>query len=119
MGGSAATFGIFDDWAGRSGIKKCSCFFKFMIGTQNSMYIHQEFHQVRYQGIVKATVTEGFEDLKFKISEGSDQNWSCPDSALLAVSAKQLCSEPSEILNLMSSNTLETVAFNIPWYLEV
>ena len=29
---------------------------------------------------------EDLEDLKFKISEGSDQNWSCPDSALLAVS---------------------------------
>ena len=27
-------------------------------------------------------------DLKFKISEGSDQNWSCPESAQLAVSAK-------------------------------
>ena len=28
------------------------------------------------------------EDLKFKISEGSDQNWCFPDSAQLAVSAK-------------------------------
>ena len=28
----------------------------------------------RHQGIVKATVSEVFEDLKFKISEGSDQN---------------------------------------------
>ena len=28
------------------------------------------------------------EDLTFKISEGSDQNRSCPESALLAVSAK-------------------------------
>ena len=32
------------------------------------------------------TVSGVFEDLKFKISEDSDQNWSCPDSALLAVS---------------------------------
>ena len=58
---------------------------------------------------MKATVSGVFEDLKFKISEGSDQNSSCPDSALLAVSAKlrqptgqlgkiQLWSEPSEIL---------------------
>jgi hypothetical protein len=28
----------------------------------------------RYQGIVKATHSGVFEDLKFKISEGSDQN---------------------------------------------
>jgi hypothetical protein len=26
-----------------------------------------------------------FEDLKFKISEGSDQNWSCPGSALTVI----------------------------------
>jgi hypothetical protein len=36
--------------------------------------------------IVKATVFGVLEDLTFKISEGSDQNWSCPESALLAVS---------------------------------
>ena len=42
----------------------------------------------RLQGIVKSTVFGVFEDLKFKISEGYKQNWSCPDSALLAVSAK-------------------------------
>ena len=35
---------------------------------------------------LKDTVSGVFEDLNFKISEGSDQNWSCPDSALLAVS---------------------------------
>ena len=40
------------------------------------------------EGILKATVFGSFEDLKFKISEGSDQNLSCPDSALLAVSTK-------------------------------
>ena len=39
----------------------------------------------------------------FKISEGSDQNWSCPGSALLAVSV----------------NTTETVLVSISWYLEV
>ena len=60
--------------------------------------------KVWYQGILKAKVSGVFEDLKFKISEGSDENWSFPDSALLAVSA------------LMSSNTPETVAFNILWY---
>ena len=54
--------------------------------------------KVWYQGILKATVSEVFEDFKFKISEGQLQFWS----------------EPSEILNLRSSNTQETVAFNIP-----
>ena len=32
------------------------------------------FHQVWYQGIVKATVSGLFENLRFKISEGLDQN---------------------------------------------
>ena len=41
-----------------------------------------------YQGGVKSTVSLVFEDLKFKISEGYDQNWCFPDSAQLAVSAK-------------------------------
>ena len=43
------------------------------------------FHQVWYQGGVKATVSGVVEDLKFKISEGSDQYWCFPDSAQLAV----------------------------------
>ena len=42
--------------------------------------------QGKYQNIVKATGFGAFEDLKFKISEGSDQNWSCPESAQVAVS---------------------------------
>ena len=37
-------------------------------------HIYQGFHQVWYQGIVKATVSGVLEDLTFKISEGSDQN---------------------------------------------
>ena len=37
---------------------------------------------------MKATVFGVVEDLKFKISEGSDQNWCFPDPAQLAVSAK-------------------------------
>ena len=41
-----------------------------------------------YQGGVKSTVSWVFEDLKFEISEGYDQNWCFPDSAQLAVSAK-------------------------------
>ena len=36
--------------------------------------IKKGFHQVWYQGIVKAIVFRVLEDLKFKISEGSDQN---------------------------------------------
>ena len=63
--------------------------------------------QVWYEGIVKATVFGVLEDLTFKISEGSDQNWSCPESVLLAVSVK------------LKVITPETVAFTIPWYLEV
>ena len=62
------------------------------------------FQTSRYQGIVKVTHSGVFEDLKFKISEGSNQNWGCPESALLAVSAKL---------------APKTVAFKIPWYLEV
>ena len=37
---------------------------------------------------MKATVSYRLQDLEFKISEGSDQNGSCPESAQLAVSAK-------------------------------
>ena len=51
-----------------------------------------------YQGGFKSTVFWVFEDLKFKISEGYDQ----------------FRSEPSEILNLRSSTTPETVAFTLP-----
>ena len=43
----------------------------------------------KYQGGVKSTVSGVFEDPKFKISEGSDQNWSCPGSALSAVSVAE------------------------------
>jgi hypothetical protein len=61
---------------------------------------------------MKSTVFWVFEDLKFKISEGYEQNWCFPDSAQLAVSGKhQFWSEPSEILNLWSLTTPETVAF--------
>ena len=44
------------------------------------------FQKLLYQGGVQATVFWVFEDLKFKISEGYDQNWCFPDSAQLAVS---------------------------------
>ena len=46
------------------------------------------FLDFQYQGGVKSTVFGVFEDLKFKISEGYDQNWCFPASAQLAVSAK-------------------------------
>ena len=44
------------------------------------------FTKFGIKGIVKATVSGVFQDLTFEISEGSDQNWSCPESAQLAVS---------------------------------
>ena len=73
------------------------------------------FKNFLYQGGVKSTVSWVFEDLKFKISEGYDQNWCFSDSAQLAVSAKlKFWSEPSKILNLRSSTTPETVAFAPP-----
>ena len=58
------------------------------------------------QGILKATVSCVFEDLKFKISAVS---------AKWAESGKHhFWSKPSEVLNLRSSNTQETVAFMPP-----
>ena len=45
------------------------------------------FKNLLHQGGVKSTVFWVFEDLKFKISEGYDQNWCFPDSAQIAVSA--------------------------------
>ena len=51
---------------------------------------------------MKATVSGVVEDLKFKISEGSDKNWCFPDRAHLAVSAKlrQLNGQSQENTNL-------------------
>ena len=65
------------------------------------------FKNFLYQGGVKSIVSWVFEDLKFKISEGYDQNWA--DSG-----KHQFWSEPSEILNLWSSNTPKTVGFTPP-----
>ena len=50
---------------------------------------------------MKSTVSWVFKDLKFKISEGYDQNWCFPDSAQLAVSAKlrQLTGQSQENTN--------------------
>ena len=59
------------------------------------------FKNFLYQDGVKPTVSWVFEDLKFKISEGLDQNWCFPDSAQLAVSAKlrQLTGQSQENTN--------------------
>ena len=58
------------------------------------------FHQVWYQGGMKSTVAGILEDpITFKISEGSDQNWCFPGSALLAVSAKLYMDEIAGQLN--------------------
>ena len=50
---------------------------------------------------MKATVSRVVEDLKFKISEGSDQNWCFPDCAQLVVSAKlrQLAGQAQDNFN--------------------
>ena len=58
-----------------------------------------------YQGRVKTTVSGVVEDLKFKIETAN-----CAESG-----KHQFWSEPSEILNLRSSTTPETVAFTLPW----
>ena len=68
------------------------------------------FQTSRYQDIVKATASGVFVDLKFKISELSDQNWSCLSLAETASQADsgqlQFWSESSEILNLRSPHTV-------------
>ena len=50
---------------------------------------------------MKARVSAVVEDLKFKVSEGLDQNWCFPDSAQLALSAKlrQLTGQSQENSN--------------------
>ena len=50
---------------------------------------------------MKATVFGVVEDLKFKISEGLDQNWCFPDFDQLAISAKlrQLTGQSQENTN--------------------
>ena len=59
------------------------------------------FKNFLYQGGVKSTVSWVFEDLKFKISEGYNQNWRFPDTVQLAVSAKlrQLTKQSQENTN--------------------
>ena len=72
-----------------------------------------DFQTSRYQGIVKATASGVFEDLKFKIVGCL----SLAETANRADSRQlQFWSEPSEILNLRSSNTPETGLVSISWY---
>ena len=54
---------------------------------------------------MKAIVSYRLQDLKFKISEGSDQNRSCPESAQMAVSAKlrQLAGQTQDNFNFGQS----------------
>ena len=58
------------------------------IGSLESYINIRGFTIVWYQGGVKSTASGLVEDLKFKISEGSDPNWCFPGSALMADSAK-------------------------------
>ena len=65
-----------------------------------------------YQDILTNKVSGVFEELKFKMSEGSDQT----ETANRAEPGQlQFWSEPSEILNLRSSNTPETLLVSISW----
>ena len=59
---------------------------EFMKGSHRADEYIRRYVQVWYQGLVKATVSGVFEDIKFKISEGYDQNGCFPDCAQLAVS---------------------------------
>ena len=70
------------------------------------LYVRQGFHQVWNQGGVKAKVSGVVEDLKLKISEGSDQNWCFPESAQLAVSAK---------LRQLTGQSQENTNFGLPF----
>ena len=75
---------------------------KILIGPIDITLADSGFFQIfLYQGGVKASVSWVFEDLKFKISEGYDQNWCFSDCAQLAVSAKlrQLSGQSQENTN--------------------
>ena len=63
---------------------------------------------------MKATVFRVLEDLTFKISEGSDQNRSCPESALLAVSAK--LGETPNVLVATCLGAIELKLVNLHMY---
>ena len=102
-----------DDWQerkgwetlGLEGLKYLEDQLEYRLNSCQSSVGIQGFHQVSYQGVVKATVFGVVEDFKFKISEGLDQNWCFPDSALLAVSVqlRQLTGQSQENTNFGSS----------------
>ena len=60
----------------------CIVFVLYYISADSGFFLN-----FLYQDGMKSTVSWVFEDLKFKILEGYDQNWCFPDSAQLAVSA--------------------------------
>ena len=65
---------------------------------------------------MKATVSGVVEDLKFKISEGSDQNWCLPDSAQLAVSNKKFLKNPeSAIIKEVHVHAVTEVSTPCKW----
>ena len=68
--------------------------------------------KVSYQSILKATVFGVFEDLKK--AQTKIEVVLALDKLRQPTGQLQFWSEPSEILNLRSSNTSETVVFNIP-----
>ena len=53
-------------------LSEVSCIKNKLVGENFFEALYILFHQVWYQGGVKATVSGVVEDLKFKISEGSD-----------------------------------------------
>ena len=67
-----------------------TCYSSRLYGIQNGIICILAdsgfFKNLLHQGGVKSTVFWVFEDLKFKNSEGYDQNWCFPDSAQRVVS---------------------------------
>ena len=70
------------------------------------------FKNFLYQGGVMSTVSWVFEDLKFKNSEGSDQSWSCSESAQQ--------NWDSQLGRLRTTSILVRAFWNfklkVPWY---
>ena len=63
---------------------------------------------------MKATVSGVFEDLKFKISESSDQNWICPESARKVLMYSRNCSLHNTLIpNLLKALTYVLRNFHI------
>ncbi len=77
----------FDVIFGKAVYLRCQYFILYVKDTYVCTVADSRFFKnFLHQGGVKSTVFWVFEDLKFKISEGYDQNWCFPESAQLAVS---------------------------------